>query len=196
MWSQSLRGSHSCGHRSTSAPWAVFGRMSHGKKYIYPQSSSCLFRWPVWPCSEKQRRGEGTGRHFYSNPAESPHFLQIFRQSEKPHAGGRWSYLPVLQGSQAPVPGPVPAQLPASSAFCFKRGTTHSNTQKPCHFMSPGTCCLFVKGSSSLSASKHLFFPPDLAHASSVLQDPCPPSPHSPLCAITCLQTCFHPNQA
>ena len=114
--------------------------------------------------------------------------------SEKPHAGGRWSYLPVLQGSQAPVPGPVPAQLPASSAFCFKRGTTHSNTQKPCHFMSPGTCCLFVKGSSCLSASKHLFFPPDLAHASSVLQDPCPPSPHSPLCAITCLQTCFHPN--
>lgn len=35
MWSQSPRGSHSCGHRSTSAAWAVFGRMSHGKKNIY-----------------------------------------------------------------------------------------------------------------------------------------------------------------
>lgn len=128
---------------------------------------------PVWPCSEKHRTGEGAGRHFHSNAAESPYFLQIFR-SEKPRAGGRRSHLPVLQGSQSPVLGPVSPQLPASSAFRFKSGTTHSDTQKPCHVMSPRTCCLFVKGSSSLSASKHLFFSPDLAQAASVLQGPCP----------------------
>ena len=108
MWSQSPRGNHSCRHRPKSAPWPVFEIMSHGgkkKKKSPVLTVSVPLTWmPVWPCSEKHRRGEWTGRNFYSNPAVTSLPANLpDTQSEKPHAGGRRSYLPVLQGSQSPV---------------------------------------------------------------------------------------------
>ena len=170
MWTQAQKCTLTCVWNNE--PW--------GKKKKNPQSSSCLFHWPGCQCGPAQRNTEEVSEQAETSIAirQSPHLLQIFqtdRQSEKPHAGGRRSYLPVLQGSQSPVLTlSHPSSPRLSSTFRFKHGTAHSGAQKPSYFTSRCTCCLLVKGSSSLSASKHLFFPPDLAPASSVLQDPCP----------------------
>lgn len=179
MWSQSQKQPLSCGHRPTSAPWAVFGRMSHRKKNIYISLvliMSVPLTWmPVWPCSEKHRTGEGQADTSIAMRQSHLTSCQIFR-SEKPGAGGEQrSHLPVLWGAVSPLclalshPSSHVFHLPLQ-AWNYPRLTLnrvisclHAHVLPVCERLFQPVC-----------QQTPVFFLSDLAQAASVLQDPVP----------------------
>lgn len=167
------------------------------KKYIYPWSSSCLFRWPGCQCDPAQRNTEQVREQADTSIA--------MRQSHLTSCKSSGLRSPVLEGG-----GHTCRFCRAVSPLCLalshpsspRLPPSASSVELPTATLNRVISCLHARAACLWKA-----LPACLpANTCSSLQTwhklllscrtPVPPSPHSPLCAITCPQTCFHPNQA